>query len=156
MARSGAPSVLPQLRRFLRHRVEQALLLLEARGPLLRRAGLAEHPLEGHARVDGDRQRARVVAPGERVEEGAREPVAGADRGAHVLGADLDRAQRRIARDLVGDVLIERSSSTGSCRRRRRSPLATPTGPTPLRNAELAPTCTDSPHGAFILLTVTS
>ena len=29
-------------------------------------------------------------------------------------------------------------------------------GPTPLRNAELAPTCTDSPHGAFILLIVTS
>ena len=35
-------------------------------------------------------------------------------------------------------------------------PLSVPTGPTPLRNAELAPRCTDSPHGAFILLTVTS
>ena len=31
-----------------------------------------------------------------------------------------------------------------------------PTGPVPLRNAELAPRCTDSPQGAFILLTVTS
>ena len=30
------------------------------------------------------------------------------------------------------------------------------TGPTPLRNAELAPRCTEAPHGAFILLTVTS
>ena len=29
-------------------------------------------------------------------------------------------------------------------------------GPTPLRNAELAPTWTDSPHGAFSLLIVTS
>ena len=31
-----------------------------------------------------------------------------------------------------------------------------PTGPVPFRNAELAPRWTDSPHGAFILLTVTS
>jgi hypothetical protein len=30
------------------------------------------------------------------------------------------------------------------------------TGPMPLRNAELAPTCTDSPHGAWSLLIVTS
>src|SRR5579871_1546783 len=29
-------------------------------------------------------------------------------------------------------------------------------GPMPFRNAELAPRCTDEPHGAFILLTVTS
>src|SRR5436190_1858020 len=29
-------------------------------------------------------------------------------------------------------------------------------GPTPFRNAELAPTCTDSPHGAVMLLIVTS
>ena len=156
MARSGAPSVLPQLRRLLRHRVEQALLLLEPRRALLGRAGLAEHPLEGHARVDADRQRAGVVAPGERVEEGAGEAVAGAGRGAHVLGADLDRAQRRVAGDLVGDVLVERLLRLDLAERvagrlARRRP-----GPTPLRNAELAPTCTDSPHGAFILLIVTS
>jgi hypothetical protein len=31
-----------------------------------------------------------------------------------------------------------------------------PTGPTPFRNAALAPRWTDSPHGAFMPLTVTS
>ena len=30
------------------------------------------------------------------------------------------------------------------------------TGPTPLRNAELAPRCIEAPHGAFIWLIVTS
>ena len=65
IARSGAPSVPRSFAVSCHHRVEQALLLLEARGALLGRAGLAEHPLEGHARVDADRQRAGVVAPGE-------------------------------------------------------------------------------------------
>ena len=97
-----------QLRRLRHHGVEQALLLLQPRGPLLRRAGLAEHALEGHARVDADRQRAEVVAPGEGVEERAGEPVACAHGRAHVLGADFDRTQRRVVGDGVGDVLIER------------------------------------------------
>jgi hypothetical protein len=35
-------------------------------------------------------------------------------------------------------------------------PSRTTAGPVPLRNAELAPRCTDSPHGAFMPLTVTS
>ena len=96
-----------QLRRFLQHRVQQALLLLEACGPLFGGAGLAEHPLEGHTRVDGDGQRARIVAPGERVEVGAGEPVAGAHRRTHVLGSDLDRTERRIPGHLVGDALVQ-------------------------------------------------
>src|SRR5262249_36099258 len=58
-------------------------------------------------RVDGHRQRARVVAPRYAVEERAREAIAGADGGSHVLGSHLDGSKWRIARHFVGDVLVE-------------------------------------------------
>ena len=108
MARSGAPSVPRSFAVSSLTESSRLCFSLSRADALLGRAGLAEHPLEGHARVDADRQRARVVAPGERVEERAGEAVAGADGGAHVLGADLDRSQRRVVGDHVGDVLIER------------------------------------------------
>ena len=151
----GRPERAPQLRGFLGHRVQQALLFLQAGKAPLRRIRLAEHSLEGHARIDRHGQRARIVAPGERVEERAGETVAGAHRGAHVLGADLDRPQRCIASDLIRDVLIDGLLRLDLPESVARS-LAVATGPTPFRNAELAPRWTDAPQGAFILLTVTS
>jgi hypothetical protein len=50
--------------------------------------------------------RARVVAPGERNEEGAREPLACAGRGAHVRRSHLDPKERCIPGPGIGDVLI--------------------------------------------------
>ena len=105
---SGRAERAAQLRRFRHHGVEQALLLLETCRALFLRSGLAEHPLERDARVDADRERAEVVAPGEGVEERAGEAVAGAHGRSHVLGAHFDRAQRRVVGDRIGDVLIER------------------------------------------------
>ena len=129
MARSGAPSERCSFAVSSRHRVEQALLLLQARGALLGRAGLAEHPLEGHARVDADRQRARVVAPGERVEERAREAVAGARPRCPCPRcrprSSAAACRRRPCRRCTG----RRSSSTGSCRTTSPVPSRWPTGP---------------------------
>ena len=95
-----------QPRRLLAHRIEQALLLLQRLGALIRRPGFAEHALEGDPRVDAHRQRTRLVTPGEGVEEGAGEAVARPGGRAHVLGADLERSQRRIAGHLIGNVLV--------------------------------------------------
>jgi hypothetical protein len=63
--------------------------------------------------------------------------------------------ERRIAGHVIRDVLVE---CLFDCRWLNESPVdsRSTTGPMPLRNAELAPTWTDSPQGAFILLTVTS
>ena len=103
----GAESALQALR-LVNHRVDHALLLPQARQTLLGRPGIAEHALERHLRVDRNRQRARVVEPGDRVEEHARETVAGARRRAHVLGTDLKRPEGRVSGNDVSDVLIDR------------------------------------------------
>ena len=50
-----------------------------------------------------------IVVPRHRVEEHTRVAVAGAGRRAHVLRTDLERAQRRISGDLVGDGIRDRT-----------------------------------------------
>ena len=81
MARSGAPSVLPQLRRFPRS-PNRAGSASPSGGP----ARCSVEPVSPNIRskvtrgLIADRQRAGVVAPGQRVEEGAGEAVAGARR----------------------------------------------------------------------------
>jgi len=97
-----------QLGRLADDRVEHALLRLQAGQALLRRAGLPEHPLEGHTRIDADRLRARVVTPRQRIEERAGEPIAGPGGRPHVFGSHLNGTQRCIARNLVGNELVER------------------------------------------------
>ncbi len=70
--------------------------------------------------------------------------------GAHVLGADLERAQRRVAGDLVGDVLVDASSSTDLAERVAGA-VAAPPGRRRSGTRRWRPRCTDSPHGAFML-----
>src|SRR5438094_10124630 len=75
-----------------RNRFQHALLLLQTCVSLRSCAGLAEHPLESDSRVDAHRQRARIVAPRERIKENAGEPIAGAGGRSHVLGSEFNRA----------------------------------------------------------------
>ena len=87
-----------QRRRLLDHRVEDALVLLDASAPRLRirAAAVAEQPLEHRARVVLRRQRRVRAAPGDRVGVGAGEPdVAGARRLAGLDG-QLERRQLRL------------------------------------------------------------
>jgi hypothetical protein len=94
-------------RRFLDHGIEQALLAPHVGCTPRGGTALAEDPLERHSRVDGHGQRTDVVAPRDGVEEHARIAVARAGGRAHVLGADLQRAQRRVLGHRVGDVLVD-------------------------------------------------
>ena len=107
--RSRTPSDSLQVRRLLRNRVEQALLLLRARRAVGRRARLAEQPLEHHARVDFHRQRSGRRAPRNRVEVGTAEPGrAGADIPGEILGRHFERRQRGLLADMLGHDLIDR------------------------------------------------
>ncbi len=107
--RSRDAQHLLKVRRLLGNRVEQALLLLRAHRAIGRRAGLAEQPLEHHARVDFHRQRSRRRAPRNRVEVGAAEPGrARADIPGEVLGRHFERRKRGLLADLLRHDLIDR------------------------------------------------
>ena len=155
IALSLAPILLLQALRLLQHGVEHALLR-----PAAARCAACDVPGSPNMRsnvdlrIHGHRQRALVVAPCHGVEEHARVAVAGACRRAHVFRSDLERAQRGVAGDRVGDVLVDRLlradqvELTVMCR----------AGPLPFRNAALAPMWIPPmsflPSGAFIWLIV--
>ena len=87
--------------------VQDAAVLAHPRGPLFAGAGPAEEPLERHARVHLSRQRRRRARPGQRVGIGAAVVgAAGADEAGEVLDRQLDRRERRVLADLLGDHLI--------------------------------------------------
>ena len=72
------------------------------------RAGAAEHPLEGHARVDLHRQRRGFAGPGDRVHVGAAVARhAAADVAGEVLGGELERRERRVLADLLRQHLVD-------------------------------------------------
>ena len=78
---------------------------------LLGGVAAAEHPLEQDARVDLHRQRRRRRLPAQRV--GVRAAVAGrarAEQRGEVLGGHLERRERRVLADLLGDDLIDRDA----------------------------------------------
>src|SRR5262245_43807403 len=89
--------------------VEDAPVLLHAGAALVRGAAAAEHPLEQHAWIDLHRERRRRPLPAERVRVGAAEAGgARAEERGEVLGRDLERGERRVLADVLGDRLIER------------------------------------------------
>ncbi len=106
-------------------------LALEAGGAFLGRSDVAEHSLEYALRVHLLRQRRRRRLPGQRVQiDAAPAELARVRRAVDVLDAELERAQRRVAPDRVGDVLIDRLTGVARLRpasvsRNRRSTTAT-------------------------------
>ena len=95
-------------RLLLRHRIENAAILADARQALFTRRAVAEHQLEDDARVVLHRQRRGRRAPGDRVVVGAAEPVGTvAD---HVGGfqGELDGPDLRVLLELTRDDLIHR------------------------------------------------
>ena len=83
-----------QLREIGRHRVENALVPLRLRDPLLRCPAISKQPLEHDTRIVLGRQRRRVGAPGKRVQIRAAVAVLALSAEEVEIDCQLERGQR--------------------------------------------------------------
>ena len=106
----GGRQILLELGQLLRNRIQNAAVLLAALRALFRALGLhvAEQLLEHDLRIQFHRQRLRGRGPGDRVGVGAAIAFPAIARiGAGIFDRHLQRGDRRLLPDLVGDQLID-------------------------------------------------
>ena len=102
--------LLLQMRDVGRHPVENAAVLLHLRSAFLRRAAVAEHPLEDDARVRLVRVRGGRGAPRDAVGVDAAIAVVAVADEVGLLHRQLERPQRRVAADVLRGDLVRRDA----------------------------------------------